>query len=198
MITRLVILTICLLKAATLPAESMDPTKLRPLIEKEEIAAKVREVSRQISEDFRGKDLVVVMVLKGSLCLVADMIREIDLPLDLQSVQCSSYGARGTQRGELTVLGAERLKIQNRDVLIIDDIFDSGHTMETLLTTLQAQGPRSMKTCVLLYKQDVPKVTDYRPDYVLFDIQNLFVVGYGLDFKERYRGLPGVYILESP
>lgn len=198
MIIRSIILTICLLKAAILPAETMDPTKLRPLIEKEEIAAKVKETAAQIKSDYNGKDLVIVMVLKGSLCLVADMIRELDLPLDVETVQCSSYGARGTQRGELQVIGADRLNIHNRDVLIVDDIYDSGHTMMTLIDTLTQQKPRSLKTCVLLYKEDVPKVADYRPDYVLFDIKNLFVVGYGLDFKERYRGLSGVYVLESP
>lgn len=198
MITRLTILTICLLKVATLPAESMDPTKLRPLIKKEQIAEKVKEASKQISLDYQGKDLVIVMVLKGALCVVADLIREIDLPLDIQTVQCSSYGARGTERGELTVIGADRLQIHNRDVLIVDDIFDSGHTMMTLIDTLQEHKPRSIKSCVLLYKQDVHKVTDYRPEYVLFDIQNEFVVGFGLDYKEQYRGLPGVYVLVAP
>ncbi len=198
MITRLTILTICLLKAAILPAESMDPLKLRPLIEKEQIAEKVKETATQITLDYQGKDLVIVMVLKGALCIVADLIREIDLPLDVQTVQCSSYGARGTERGELTVIGADLLKIHNRDVLIVDDIFDTGHTMVTLIDTLKEQNPRSIKTCVLLNKQDVPKITDYRPEYVLFDIANLFVVGYGLDFKEQYRGLSGVYVLEAP
>lgn len=198
MITRLIILTICLLKAAHLPAESMDPTKLRPLIDKQEIAVKIRDIAVQIKTDYVGKDLVIVMVLKGALCFVADLIRELDLPLDVESVQCSSYGARGTQRGELHVLGTDRLHIHNRDVLIVDDIFDSGHTMMTLLEELKKLNPRSIKTCVLLNKKDVPKITDYRPDYVLFDINNFFVVGYGLDFKERYRGLSGVYVLEAP
>ncbi|MBU6382872.1 MAG: hypoxanthine phosphoribosyltransferase [Verrucomicrobia bacterium] len=171
---------------------------LKSLLSREEIAEKVKGLSQQIERDYQGKDLVIVMVLKGALCLVADLIRELNLPLDVQTVQCSSYGAGGTKRGALTVLGAERLKIHNRDVLIVDDIFDSGQTMVTLENVLREMGPRSLKTCVLLYKQDVPKVTDVRPDYVLFDIPDLFVVGYGLDFKERYRGLPGVYVLESP
>ncbi len=193
---RSIILTICLLKAAILPAESMP--KLRPLIEKEKIANQIETISAQINQDYKGKDLVVVMVLKGSLCLVADLIRSLNLPLDLQTVQCSSYGARGAEQGSLTVLGADRLNIHNRDVLIVDDIFDTGNTMLTLLETLQKQKPRSLKSCVLLYKQEVPKKGDYRPEYVLFDIQNEFVVGYGLDYKEQYRGLPGIYILESP
>lgn len=176
----------------------MDPTKLRPLITKDEIATKVRETAMQIQRDFSGRDLVVVMVMKGSICLVADLLREIDLPLNLETVQCSSYGAGGTKRGELKVLGTDRLNIHNRDVLIVDDIYDSGHTIVTLLEKLKELEPRSMKTCVLLNKNGVPKVSDYRPDYVLFDIDDLFVVGYGLDFKELYRGLSGVYVLEAP
>lgn len=197
MITRSITLILCLLKVAILPAESMDPAQLSPLITKEQIAEKVREAAVRIKADFVGRDLVIVMVLKGALCLVSDLIRELDLPLDLETVQCSSYGALGTQRGELRVIGADRLHIHNRDVLIVDDIFDSGRTMATLIDTFKAQHPRTLKTCVLLYKNGVPKVTDYRPDYVLFDIGNLFVVGYGLDFKERYRGLSGIYVFES-
>lgn len=198
MIIRLVILIICLLKVAPLPAEIMDPTKLKLLLSKDEIADKIKEVSGQIERDYKGKDLVIVMVLKGSLCLVADLIRELKLPLDLQTVQCSSYGSGGTKRGELAVFGLERLHIHNRDVLIVDDIFDSGHTMMALQEALKKLSPRSLKTCVLLDKKNVPKVAKYKPDYVLFSIPDLFVVGYGLDFKEQYRGLSGVYVLESP
>lgn len=193
MITRLLILTSFLLKAVLLPAESMDLEKLSPLITQEQIAERLKTAAADIRRDYKGKDLVIVMVLKGSLCLAADLIRELDLPLDIQVVQCSSYGARGTKRGELTIHGLDRLHIHNRDVLIVDDIFDSGHTMTSLIQAFQEQKPHSIKSLVLLSK-NVPHVTDYRPEYVLFDIENLFVVGYGLDFKERYRGLTGVYI----
>lgn len=193
MITRLIILTLCLLKVVPLLGDEMK--HLTPLIEKETIAEKVKEVALQIQQDYRGKDLVVVMVLKGAICLVADLIRELNLPLDVETVQCSSYGARGTQRGELKVMGLERLNIHNRDVLVVDDIFDTGHTMVTLLNAMKELHPRSLKSCVLLNKNDVHKVTDYIPEYVLFDIPNRFVVGYGLDFKEQYRGLSGVYVL---
>lgn len=183
------------MKAALLPAESMDAERLKPLIPKEQIAEKLHDTAFQIQQDYQGKDLVVVMVLKGSLCLVADLIRELDLPLDVQVVQCSSYGARGTQRGELTIFGLDRLNIHNRDVLIVDDIFDSGHTMNALIDALKQKQPRSIKSLVLLSK-NVPHISDYRPEYVMFDIENLFVVGYGLDFKERYRGLDGVYVYD--
>lgn len=196
MITRLIILITCFLKGANLHAESMDPSKLKVLISKEEISNKVQEVSQQITRDYQHKDLVIVMVLKGAICLVADMIRQIDLPLDIQTVQCSSYGALGMNRGELTVLGIDRLQIKNRDVLIVDDIFDSGHTIMALFKAFETLEPRSIKSCVLLYKNDVPKIGDYRPEYVLFDIPNAFVVGYGLDYKEQYRGLSGVYVVQ--
>lgn len=196
MIIRSLILTTFLAKAALLPAESMDPNKLSPLITKEEISQKISSVAAQIKQDYAGKDLVIVMVMKGALCLVADLIRELDVSLDIEYVQCSSYGARGTERGELTVLGLDKLRIHNRDVLIVDDIFDSGHTMVTLVDALKEKHPRTVKSLVLLLK-DVPHITDYRPDYVLFPIENQFVVGYGLDYKEQYRGLPGVYILKS-
>jgi hypoxanthine phosphoribosyltransferase len=173
------------------------PINLKKILDPDAIAAKVKEVSFQITKDYQGKDLVLVMVLKGALLLVADMMREINLQFEVQSVQCSSYGSLGTKRGDLRVDGADRLIIHNRDVLIVDDIFDSGNTMRSLMEVIKAQAPRSLKTCVLLCKKDVSRTTEYRPDYVLFDVDNLFVVGYGLDYKEHYRGLNGVYVLEN-
>jgi hypoxanthine phosphoribosyltransferase len=174
----------------------MDQSKLKLFIPKEQIAAKVKEAALQISKDYQGKDLVIVMVLKGSLCFVADLIREINLLLEVQTVQCFSYGALGKERGKLSIAGLDRLQIQNRDVLIVDDIFDSGHTLMKLKESLQEQKPSSIQTCVLLHKQGVSRVVDFRPEYVLFDIQNRFVVGYGLDYKEQYRGLPDLWTLE--
>ena len=184
------------MKAAILLAETMEQKRMRPLITQEEIACKIKEVSRQIQKDYEGKYLVIVMVLKGAICLVAEMIREIDLPLHVETVQCSSYGSRGTERGEPKVIGADDLSVEGRDVLLVDDIYDSGQTMMSLLETIQEKNPSSLKSCVLLYKHNVPKVSDYRPEYVLFDIQNQFVIGYGLDYKERYRGLSGVCVLD--
>lgn len=171
---------------------------MKLLIDKETIAHKLREVAVHINREYAGKDLVVVMVLKGALCLVADLIRELTVSFDIETVQCSSYGFKGAQRGELCISGLDQLRVHNRDVLIVDDIFDSGHTLYALSQKIQELRPASIKSCVLLNKQNVPKVSTYRPEYVLFDIDNLFVVGYGLDFKEQYRGLSGVYILESP
>jgi hypoxanthine phosphoribosyltransferase len=169
--------------------------KLRVLIDPAKIQGKVKEVAKQIERDYQNKDLVIIMVLKGALCVVADLIREIDLPLNVEAVQCSSYGKRGTERGELSIFGLDRINVHNRDVLVVDDIFDSGYTMATLYKEIEKQVPRSIKSCVLLSK-NVKHVPNFQPDYVLFDIENEFVVGYGLDYKEQYRGLSGVYVIE--
>jgi hypoxanthine phosphoribosyltransferase len=163
------------------------------LIDESRIAAKIEEIASLLNKEYAGKELVIVMVLKGAICLVADLIRKLDLPFELAHVQCSSYGSRGTERGELQILGIDRLNLQHRDVLIVDDIFDSGHTLSTLVKMLQKQKPRCIKSLVLLSK-NVPHLTDYRPDYILFSIEDLFVVGYGLDYQEKYRGLSGIFV----
>jgi hypoxanthine phosphoribosyltransferase len=167
---------------------------LRLLISQEQIRQKVRETARQIELDYQGKDLVIVAVMKGAICLIADLIREINLPLTLESIQCSSYGAGGAERGELKILGLDRLSIRDKDVLIVDDIFDTGHTMQGLYHAFESLQARSIKSCVLLEK-NVPHISELRPDYALFPIENLFVIGYGLDYKELYRGLPSIFVL---
>jgi hypoxanthine phosphoribosyltransferase len=171
-------------------------SNLKLLIDKEQIKTRVAEVGRDIQRDYQNKDLVIVMVLKGAICIVSDLIREIDLPLNLEAVQCSSYGQKGKKRGELTIHGIDRLNVHNRDVLVVDDIFDSGNTMKTLCQKIAGQKPRSIKSLAFLSK-NVKHVPDFKPDYVLFDIEDEFVVGYGLDYKELYRGLPSIYIVES-
>ena len=191
MTIRSIILGVFLMTGLFLPVNAT----LTPLITKEQIADKVEEVARQLESDYQDKDLVVLMVMKGSICLASDLIRKVQCPLDLQFIQCSSYGAQGTVRGELKIAGMGRLDIQDRDVLIVDDIFDTGHTVSELIKKLGELSPRSIKSCVLLNKSGVAKATDYVPEYVLFDIEDHFVVGYGLDYKEQYRGFPGVYVL---
>ncbi len=171
--------------------------KLKPLIDKKQIASKILHVAHEIDREYADKDLVILMVLKGSLCLVADLIRSISIPCDIEVVQAQSYGEGGAQRGSLQIFGLERLHVKNRDVLIVDDIFDSGQTMTALIHALKEKEPLSLKTLVLLSK-NVPRSNPMRPDYVLFDIENEFVVGYGLDYKERYRNLSGIFVLEEP
>lgn len=131
--------------------------------------------------------------MKGAFTLIADLMRHLHLPARLDTVHCSSYG-HGS-KGELTVKGVEDLEIRDKHILVIDDIFDTGETLAEVVSQIERKNPASLKSLVLLSK-DVPHSTDYRPDIVLFDIEDRFVVGYGLDYKEYYRGLPDVYAIE--
>lgn len=168
---------------------------IKPLITQEEISVKIHETAKAIECDYADKDLAILMVIKGSLFVVSDLMRSLSIPCTLDVVQCKSYG--GTHRGDLQVIGLDSLHLKDRDVLIVDDIFDSGHTMATLVAAVEKQGARSVKSLVLLFKKDAEHVTDLRPDYHLFDIENKFVVGFGLDYNEYYRNLPGVYYIEA-
>jgi len=169
---------------------------LKPLIEPKQIADKIQKIAHEINRDYAGKDLVILMVLKGSICLAADLIRALEVPFELDFAQCASYGTRGINKGDLQIFGLERLNFERRDVLVVDDIFDSGETMAFLIEALKKKNPHSLKSLVLLSK-NVKRNISYRPDYVLFDIENHFVVGFGLDYKERYRGLPGIFIFKE-
>ncbi len=139
------------------------------------------------------------MVMKGSLCITTDLIRQINVPCHLEYVRASSHGQNGMKAGELVVTGLDRLDIKGRDLLVIDDIFETGNTIVNVVSQLNEKQPKSIKTLLLLVK-DVPRKTNYRPDYVLFNIPDRFVIGYGLDYKELYRGLPDIcaFINDTP
>lgn len=162
------------------------------LISSEDIAKQVAAVSSRINEDYKDKHLTILMVMKGAVCITSDLIRNLDVPFKLEYLKASSYGENGMVGGALTIVGLESLDIEGRDVLVIDDIYETGNTICQVMELLKTKNPRSIKSFVLLLK-DVPRKNPYRPDYVLFDIPNRFVIGYGLDYKEFYRGLPGIY-----
>lgn len=162
------------------------------LISSDEIAARVSEVAAQINQDYKDKQLTLVMIMKGSLCITADLIRQIDVPCSVEYIRASSYGQNGMKAGQLTLAGLDGVDISGLDLLVIDDIFETGNTMLKVVSKLNERHPKSLKTLLLLVK-DVPRKTDYRPDYVLFNIPDRFVIGYGLDYKELYRGLPCIY-----
>jgi hypoxanthine phosphoribosyltransferase len=165
------------------------------LITEEQIARRVKTLARAMEKDFRGRDLVVVSLLNGTVMFLADLIRHLNLPLRLDFIGVSSYGS-GTESGELVFTKELRLDVRGRDVLLIDDILDTGKTMSRVLPKIRALQPRRVKICVLLDKPS-RRVEKIRADYVGFTIPDLFVVGYGLDFAERYRNLPFVGVLHS-
>lgn len=162
------------------------------LIGPEQIANRIEITAESINQDYSGKELTVIMVMKGALCVTADLIRHLDLPVTIEYLKASSYGKLGMQAGELKIVGLDILDLEGKDVLVVDDIFDTGNTMVSLLAKIQEKNPKTLKSLVLLVK-DIARKTTYRPDYVLFDIPNRFVIGYGLDYKEQYRHLPGVF-----
>ncbi|MCX6921872.1 MAG: hypoxanthine phosphoribosyltransferase [Verrucomicrobia bacterium] len=165
----------------------------RILITEDQIARRIREMSRGIERDFAGRESVVVSLLNGTVMFLADLIRNLSLPLRLDFIGVSSYGA-GTESGELVFTKELRLDVRGRDVLLVDDILDTGKTLYCVRANLRALKPRRIRTCVLLNKP-ARRVERVEADYVGFEIPDFFVVGYGLDYAERYRNLPFVGVL---
>jgi hypoxanthine phosphoribosyltransferase len=164
------------------------------LVSEEQLRQRLDELARQIQQDYDGKDPTMVAVLTGSLIFVADLLRRLPIPLRLDYIGVSSYRGETRTTGELVVTKALRLDVRGRDVLVVDDILDTGQTLVKVRDIIDAAGPRSLKFCVLLEK-DVPHRDNFKADYVGFHIPNKFVVGYGLDYRERYRNLPYVATL---
>jgi hypoxanthine phosphoribosyltransferase len=165
----------------------------RVLITEEQLARRVKILAHEIERDFRGRETVVVSLLSGTVMFLADLMRHISLPLRLDFIGVSSYGL-GTESGELVFTKELRLDVRGRDLLLVDDILDTGKTLSRVLPKLKLLKPRRIKTCVLLDKAE-RRVEKIKADYVGFEVPDFFVVGYGLDFAERYRNLPFVGVL---
>ena len=165
------------------------------LVDEKAISEKVRELGDRIAADYRGKDLVLVSILKGALPFLADLMRNIPIPLRLDFLEVSSYGAATESSGVVRILKDLASPIEGRDVLVVEDILDTGHTLAFVLEHLRSQRPDSLRLCTLLDKparRIVPITIDYRG----FEIPDKFVVGYGLDYAERYRNLPFIGVLK--
>jgi hypoxanthine phosphoribosyltransferase len=165
----------------------------RVLITEEQIARRIKILAREIERDFRGRETVVVSLLNGTVMFLADLMRHLNLPLRLDFIGVSSYGV-GTESGDLVFTKELRLDVRGRDVLLVDDILDTGKTISRVLLKLRPLRPRRIKVCVLLDKPS-RRLEDATADYVGFEVPDYFVVGYGLDFAERYRNLPFVGVL---
>jgi hypoxanthine phosphoribosyltransferase len=173
------------------PAAGRPPVKI--LVTEEQIRQAIDRLAGQIREREAGRPLTVIAVLTGSIVLLADLIRKLEQPLRVGVIQARSYS--GTERGSLSVNADMLPEIAGRDVLLIDDIFDTGHTLLEVISLLDELRPRSIKSAVLVLKKGKQKV-QMRPDYVGFEIPDVFVVGYGLDYNGAYRNLPYLAALE--
>lgn len=162
----------------------------------EVLLAGVQRMAGEISAEYGDRPLTIVSVLTGSFVLVADLIRKLDMPLRVGVVEASSYGGATTTRGELTINSELLLDIRGRDVLLVDDIFDTGHTLVRVIDKIKELGPSSVKSAVLLRKHGRQEVTA-QPDFVAFEIPDEFVVGYGLDYDDHYRNLPFLGVLDQ-
>jgi hypoxanthine phosphoribosyltransferase len=166
------------------------------LIEEAELQRRIAELGRQLSEDYAGKDLLLIGVLKGAVFFMADLMRHVTVPCEVDFMAISSYGASTDSSGIVRILKDLDLNIEGRDVLVVEDIIDSGLTLSYLTRTLEARHPASLEVCTLLTKPERREV-DVPVRYVGFEIPNRFVIGYGLDFAERYRNLPFVGVLHD-
>ena len=175
----------------------MDKDIAQILITEEQIQSRIRELGRELTREYEGKNPVIVGVLKGVVIFYADMVRQIRVPCQMDFMWLSSY--QGTcSTGGMVVKRDVTVDIQNRHVLILEDIYDTGNSLDFTYRHLQAKHPASLKICTLLDKPErrKPGIT-LKPDYVGFTVPNAFVVGYGLDYNEQYRNLPYVGVLKS-
>ncbi|MDD6032616.1 MAG: hypoxanthine phosphoribosyltransferase [Oscillospiraceae bacterium] len=167
----------------------------RVLLSEEEIAAKVKELGAQITRDYQGKNLMMVSVLKGSVVFMADLMRAIDLPCRIDFMCVSSYGSGSSSSGVVKIIKDLDIDLHNVDLLIVEDILDSGKTLHYITKLLAERGTASIRIATLLDKPE-RRVVPLSPDYCCFSVPDEFVVGYGLDYDEQYRNLPYIGVLK--
>ena len=167
----------------------------RPIVTQEEMRTRIRELGKQITTDYTGKDFVLVGVLKGAYAFYADLARAIRIPMRVDFLMVTSDRTRAKTSGKVRMVTELTEDIKGKDVLLVEDIVDSGLTAQYLVKTLAKRKPRSIKVCTLLSKPD-RRIIDVTIDYVGFKIPNKYVVGYGLDYQQKYRNLPYLAVLD--
>jgi hypoxanthine phosphoribosyltransferase len=173
-----------------------DPAVCEILVQPDELARRVRELGAEISEDYEGREPLLIGVLKGAVFFLSDLMRSLDVSCEVDFMAVASYGSATESSGVVRILKDLDAAIEGRDVLIVEDIVDSGLTLQYLLRNLGARGPSTLEVCALLTKPERRRV-ELSPRYVGFEIPDRFVVGYGLDYAERYRNLPYVAVLNT-
>lgn len=175
------------------PAAQPAMTMLYP---RAEIAARVTALAREIDRDYAGRELLLVGILKGSFLFVADLARAVSTPADVDFVRIASYGSETRSSGIVEIRKDLEMPIRGRHVLIVEDIVDSGYTLEALCNLLLLREPASLRVCTLVDKRS-QRATEVPVDYVGFTLDKGFIVGYGLDYDERFRGLPDIYLVKT-
>ncbi len=170
--------------------------QLKILISRDEIAGAVARLAREIERDHQGRQTLLISVLKGSFMFTADLIRQLDLPLELDFIRLASYGSARESSGRVKVIQGLQTAIKGRDVLVIEDIVDTGITTRFLLEYLRKRKPASLKLCALADKPSRHRVP-VSIDYLGLIVPNEFIVGYGLDYDQRFRNLPDIYVIED-
>jgi hypoxanthine phosphoribosyltransferase len=174
-----------------------DPAIGEILVEADKLNARVKALGEEVSRDYADRDLLLVGVLKGAVFFLSDLMRHLDVPCEVDFMAVASYGSSTDSSGVVRILKDLDIPIEGREVLIVEDIVDSGLTLSYLLRTLRARNPKSLEVCALLTKPERRKV-DLPIRYVGFEIPNRFAIGYGLDHAERFRNLPYVAVLADP
>jgi hypoxanthine phosphoribosyltransferase len=174
----------------------MEGHRLNPLLSQEQIASIVQGLADQISEDYSGKELVLVCILKGAFMFLSDLVRHLKIPVKVDFVRLASYGSGMESSGNIEITKDIELPIEGKDVLIIEDIIDSGHTLQFLKDRITLSNPRSVKICALLDKKTRREV-EMKADYLGIEVDDVFIVGYGIDFNENYRYLPEIYYVTT-
>lgn len=173
----------------------MNMTDVAILYSEPEVRAKIKELGQKIEGDYAGEELLVVGILKGAVVFMSDLVREIDLPLQIDFMEVSSYGASTVSSGEVRILKDLSYALEGKNVLVVEDIIDTGLTLNYISGILRKRRPKSLKICCLLDKPSRRKA-DIKPDYVGFSIEDHFVVGWGLDYAGYYRNYPAICILD--
>jgi hypoxanthine phosphoribosyltransferase len=161
-----------------------------------DIAKRAKEIAAQIDKDYEGEDIILLCTLKGSVLWFADILKNVSLNTKIDFISASSYGASKTSSGVVKIKFEPEINMYNSHVIVVEDIVDTGNTLKYLLSKLQERGPKSVKVCTMLNKES-RRTTDLHADYVGFEIDDLFVIGYGLDFDQRFRELPYISYLEE-
>jgi len=168
--------------------------KIKPYITKSKIKKRITELADEINKDYKGKKPIFIGILNGSFIFIADLIRKIEVECEVDFLKLSSYGDSKISSGEVTLLKDLNCQVEGNDIIVVEDIVDTGLSMKFIRDLILTKKPKSIKFVTLLYKKDVANL-DFKIDYIAFKIKNDFVIGYGLDYAQKYRNLNGIFVL---